>query len=182
MNGDKEGNLYLQLFLVFAPLSLLSIGGGQSILADIQRQTVDVYHWVTQAQFVEYFALARAAPGPGSLFSTLIGYHVGGWLGAVVAALGLFGPSSVLAYVVARAWKRHAEKPWFQQAQRALAPLASGLILAGVLTVLRSASGGLSIYLIGGVATALFMRFEKINPLPLLFAAGVIEALVHHWG
>lgn len=178
----KEGNLYLQLFGVFAPLSLLSIGGGQSILADIQRQTVDVYHWVTQAQFVEYFAIARAAPGPGSLFSMLIGYHAGGWLGALVAAIGLFGPSSVLAYVVARVWRRHREKAWFQQAQRALAPLASGLILAGVLTVLRAATGGISIYIIAGIATAVFTRFEKMNPLPLLFVAGVIEGLLQHAG
>jgi len=179
--SERNGNLYLQLFGVFAPLSLMSFGGGQSILADIHKQSVEIYHWVTPAQFVDLFAISRAAPGPGALFSTLIGYHVGGWGGAVAASLGLFGPSSLLAYIIARMWNRHREKAWFQRAQRALAPLASGLILAGVLTVLRSATGVPTIWLLAGVCTAIFMRFEKINPLPLLFLGGVIEVLAQRW-
>ena len=176
-----RGNLYLQLIGVFAPLSLLSFGGGQSIIADIHLQSVDVFHWVTQAQFVDLFAISRAAPGPGALFTTLIGWHVGGWLGALVASLALFVPSSILAYAVARVWDRHGDKPWFSQVQRALIPLASGLILAGAFTVLRSSSGTVSIWVIAAVAAALFMRFEKMNPLPVLFVAGVAQALIQSW-
>jgi chromate transporter len=40
------------LLAVFAPLSLLTIGGGQSVVADIQRQVVDVHHWMTAREFV----------------------------------------------------------------------------------------------------------------------------------
>jgi len=177
-----RGNLYLQLIGVFAPLSLLSFGGGQSIIADIHKQSVDVFHWVTQAQFVDLFAISRAAPGPGALFTTLIGWHVGGWMGALVASLALFVPSSILAYAVARMWNVHGDKPWFSQLQRALIPLASGLILAGAFTVLRSSSGTLSIWLIAAIASALFIRFEKMNPLPVLFVAGVAQALIQAWG
>jgi len=176
-----RGNLYLQLIGVFAPLSLLSFGGGQSIIADIHKQSVDVFHWVTQAQFVDLFAISRAAPGPGALFTTLIGWHVGGWMGALVASLALFVPSSLLAYAVARVWNRHGDKPWFSQVQRALIPLASGLILAGAYAVLNASSGGVSIWLIALAAAALFSRFEKINPLPTLFVAGVAQALVQGW-
>ena len=57
----------LALFLVFAPLSLVSIGGGTSIFAEMQRQTVSVHGWLTDAQFTDLFAISRAAPGPGSL-------------------------------------------------------------------------------------------------------------------
>ena len=78
-------NLYLQLIAVFAPLSLLSIGGGQSIVADINQQAVVIHHWVTQAEFVDLFAISRAAPGPGALLTTLIGWKTSGWLGALVA-------------------------------------------------------------------------------------------------
>lgn len=38
---------YAALFGVFAPLSIATIGGGQAIIADIQRQVVDVHHWMT---------------------------------------------------------------------------------------------------------------------------------------
>ncbi|MFM0674507.1 hypothetical protein [Paraburkholderia sediminicola] len=39
-------NIYLQLIAVFAPLSLLSLGGGQSIVADINQQAVAIHGWV----------------------------------------------------------------------------------------------------------------------------------------
>ena len=55
----------MDLLAVFAPLSLLTIGGGQSVVADIQRQVVDVHHWMTAREFVDLFAISRMTPGPG---------------------------------------------------------------------------------------------------------------------
>ena len=61
----KTSNIYLDLFVVFAPLSLISVGGGQSVVGDMHLQAVDIYHWLTHAQFIDLFAISRAAPGPG---------------------------------------------------------------------------------------------------------------------
>lgn len=58
---------------MFAPLSIAMIGGGQAIIADLQRQVADVHHWMTTPPFVNDFAIARMAPGTGSLLATLIG-------------------------------------------------------------------------------------------------------------
>ena len=63
-------DLPLALLLVFVPFSLLSIGGGASVLAGIQHEVVDVHHWVTAREFVDLFALSRAAPGPGTMLAT----------------------------------------------------------------------------------------------------------------
>ena len=43
----------LALVLVFAPLSLLSFGGGQAIVADMQHQVVDVRHWLSGPEFAD---------------------------------------------------------------------------------------------------------------------------------
>jgi chromate transporter len=134
-------NLYFQLIEVFAPLSLLSLGGGQSIVADINQQAVVIHHWVTRAEFVDLFAISRAAPGPGALLSTLIGWKASGWLGAVVASLALFVPSSLLAYGATLAWSRQKQHPWHRTAERGLAPVATGLIVASAFSVMRSSSG-----------------------------------------
>src|SRR5260370_458497 len=75
--------LLLALAAVFAPLSLATIGGGQAVVADIQRQVVGVHHWMTAAQFLDAFAISRMAPGPGSLLVTLIGWDRAGFLGAI---------------------------------------------------------------------------------------------------
>ena len=53
----------LALMAVFAPLSLLSFGGGQSTIPEMQRQTVALHGWLTDAQFADIYAISRAAPG-----------------------------------------------------------------------------------------------------------------------
>jgi len=43
----------LALAFVFAPLSLLSIGGGASLLAEIEHQSVTIHAWTTQREFAD---------------------------------------------------------------------------------------------------------------------------------
>jgi chromate transporter len=167
-----------QLVLVFTPLSLLSLGGGQSVIADINKQVVDLHGWMSQADFVNLFAISRAAPGPGSLLSTLVGWQVDRWPGALVASLAYFVPSSLIAFAVARVWNRYRGRPWQASLEQGLAPLATGLILSGAFTVLLSSSGTVSIWLIVAASTAIFILRPKLNPLLVLLAAGLAEVAV----
>jgi chromate transport protein ChrA len=45
-------NPVVALIIVVAPLSLLAIGGASSIYAPLQRQVVDVEHWLTGREFI----------------------------------------------------------------------------------------------------------------------------------
>jgi chromate transporter len=133
----------LQLALLFAMLSLLAIGGGAGIIPEMQRAVVDVHHWMTGPQFLALFALSRAAPGPGSLIAMLVGQQAAGFWGAVVAAVAMFAPSSILAYLAARFWLRGtAGEGWRGRVQRALAPIAVGLTLAAGIALMRGTEHG----------------------------------------
>src|SRR5579875_3738249 len=91
----------LALAWVFAPLSLISVGGGQSVVVEMHRQAVQVHHWTTDFGFERDWALARLAPGPGSLLVSLIGWHAAGIAGALVSVLAMFVPSSALVCLLA---------------------------------------------------------------------------------
>ncbi|HEX3487666.1 MAG TPA: chromate transporter [Micropepsaceae bacterium] len=127
------------LILVFAPLSLLSFGGGQAIVADMQHQVVDVRHWLTGPQFADLFALSRAAPGPSTLIAALIGWQVAGFLGAVIATLAIYIPSSFVVYGAVRWWHASKDSPWRGAFERGLTPVALGLVFAGAWAVLQAA-------------------------------------------
>src|SRR3954451_16728681 len=118
-----RGDPYLALIAVFVPFSLTSIGGGPSVFAGIQHQAVDVHHWVSAREFVDLFAISRAAPGPGSMLVTLIGWKVAGWWGALVATPALFVLSSLLCYGVARVWTGIAVSSGTRRWSRGLRPL-----------------------------------------------------------
>ncbi|MBX6745774.1 MAG: chromate transporter [Acetobacteraceae bacterium] len=131
----------LALVLVFAPLSLVSLGGGPSIFAEMQRQSVEVHGWLSDAQFVDLFAISRAAPGPGSLIAALVGWQAAGLAGALVAALALYVPSSLLLLAIGHWWRR-GDSPLRRVIERGLAPIAVGLIFAGVVTLLQADGAG----------------------------------------
>ncbi|MEF2071188.1 chromate transporter [Consotaella aegiceratis] len=163
-------SLIWQIFLVFAPLSLITVGGGQSAIADIHRQVVDVHHWLSETQFVNDFAISRMAPGPGSLLACLIGWQVAGIGGAVAAGLGIFGPTSLLIYGVAHLWARFKGARILLALEAGLRPVAAGMLLSAVWILLQALEGG---WLAQGLAlaSAAALFYTRLNPL-LLIAIG----------
>lgn len=181
LEPDPLSRILTALVSVFAPLSIVTIGGGQAIIADIQRQVVDLHHWMTHAQFVNDFAIARLAPGPGSLLATLIGWQVGGIAGALVATLALFGPTAFLMYGVAHLWKKHRGARWQNALQSGLRPVAAGLILAAVYVLVKGLDGGWFAWTTALVATAIVMT-TRVNALLVIAGAAIFFVLLHLGG
>ena len=62
----------LQLIAMLAPLSLVAVGGALTIMPEIHRQVVEVYGWLSSAEFAELFTVAQTAPGdPHVLFASV---------------------------------------------------------------------------------------------------------------
>jgi len=166
-----KDDLPLALIAVFVPFSLVSIGGGTSIVAGIQHQAVDVHHWLTAREFLDMFAISRAAPGPGSMLTTLVGWQVMGWTGAIIATLALFVPSSLLCYGVAMIWRRYRGQRWHTALEKGLTPVGLGLVLAGVVSILRINGGGVLSWGVALGSAALMSWRPRLHPL-LVFALG----------
>jgi chromate transporter len=161
---------YFNLILILVPFSLLSIGGGPSIFAPLQREVVDVMHWLTAREFIDLFSIARVAPGPGAMLTTLIGWKVGGWAGAIVATLALFLPASILTLMVARVYDRYRGREWHSALEAGLAPVAVGLIFAGAISIIRlSGNAPITWAAALGAGLALTLR-PKMHPFVVLFA------------
>ena len=168
-----RGAVLLALLGVFAPLSFTTIGGGQSVVSEIHRQVVTQHHWLDEEGFVTLFALSRLAPGPGSLLVTLIGWVVAGWMGALVASVAIFVPSSLLLYGLARLWARHRGAPWQRAVERGLAPIAAGLILSAALTLVQASRGGPWAWAVAALSTMALM-VTRLSPFILLAAGAAI--------
>lgn len=167
----------LALFGVFAPLSLVTVGGGQSVIADIQRQVVAEHHWLTTSQFLDAFAISRMAPGPGSLLATLIGWKVAGPMGAAAATIGIFGPTAILIYAITRLWSRHHGSRWQLAFEAGLGPIAAGLILASVFVVIQGLEGGWPARVISLLATVVLMR-SRLSPLIVIAGGAGVFAVI----
>jgi hypothetical protein len=54
------------LVWVLGSLSLLAVGGGNTVLPELHVQSVGTHKWLTDGEFAGIFAIAQAAPGPST--------------------------------------------------------------------------------------------------------------------
>lgn len=168
-------SVLISLALIFTQLSLLAFGGGNTILPEMQRQVVDVHHWMTAQEFSAMFALAQAAPGPNMMVVTLIGWHVAGWPGVLVTSLAKFGPSSLLTCLAMRGWQRFKDHPWRRRVQAGLAPMTVGLVVASAALITEATTHGWGLAAIAAVSAAVMLA-TSLHPLAVL-AAGALLGL-----
>jgi chromate transporter len=158
---------------VFALLGVLAVGGGTAILPEMQRVTVDQFHWITDRQFRDIYGLGQVAPGPNMLMVLVIGYRLAGGAGVACVGAAFFIPDCAIALVANRLWARFGDSPWRAATQRGLAPVAIGLMLSGTWAIAR-----LSILNIAGLAIAVaslaILWWRRINPMILIAAGGLL--------
>lgn len=136
--GALTGNDWLDLFVHFATLSLLSVGGAITTTPDMHRYLVDERGWMTDPQFSASIAIAQSAPGPNVLFVALMGWNVGlnagglptAMLGLVVAMVGIMLPSTTLAYLAARWSQANRELRAVRAFKQGMAPIVVALLVA----------------------------------------------------
>ena len=158
---------------LFARVSLLAVGGINSTLPEISRQVVGVQHWMSPQQFSEIFAIGQSAPGPNLLGVTLIGAHVAGPLGGLVATLAMLLPAGTLVIIVSKLWDRFREKRWRRVVQAALLPITAGLVLAAAGVLVRQADHAALTIAITVISALLIWR-TPLHPLWVLSGGAVL--------
>lgn len=173
--------ILLQLAGLFSALSLSAFGGGKVVLPSMHQAAVREYHWMTSQQFVDLFSISMAAPGPSMMVVTLVGLKacmpygtVAAILGALVATLAMFVPSSVLVYFAGNWWDHWKESPWRHAVMDAIMPISTGLILAATWIISKTSIHTVPTAILGVIAL-LLMLFTKINPVLMMAAAGAIS-------
>jgi len=170
VRDDSALSVFL-LQLVF--LSFVAIGGINAAVPELHRQVVEANHWLSEREFTDFFAIANAAPGPNMLIATLIGYQLGGVLGALAATAALCTPTCVLTYFIVKAWDRFKDAPLRIAIQAGLVPITVGLVAATAYLLTRAADQSMATIAIS-LATAAVAYFTRINPLWAFAAAAAL--------
>lgn len=87
-------NILLQLFISFAAVGLVCVGGGYASMPLIQAEVINRHGWLTMNEFVDIFTLSQMTPGPiGINAATFVGSKVAGIPGSLAATFGFVFPS-----------------------------------------------------------------------------------------
>lgn len=168
-----KDNAIFQIARICSSLSIMAFGGGKSMIPDLHKEAVTDLKWMSEERFVDLFAISQTAPGPSTLFVSLIGYQAAGWTGFLVAALTLLLPEFILVYSISVTWDSIRKKPISHIITEGVAPVTIGLLFSGAIVVATS-----SVHGAGGAVVAIFAFFifclTKINPILVMAIAAII--------
>ena len=167
----------LALFWVFFRVGLISFGGVFAVLPELQRALVDG-GLVTPAGFVQAFVLGQVVPGPNMAMCTVIGWHVAGVAGALVAFVGIYsGPVAMMgaAYAVYHRWR---DVTWVRRLELAMRPVVLGLLAASAASLMWTAAGTQHLLAIAvAVLVGVLAAKTRLGALSLLFVGAAAWSL-----
>ncbi len=136
---------FLILFWEYFKIGLFTIGGGYAMLPMVQ-QAIEKHGWMTNAEVVDFIAVAESTPGPFAInLATFVGTTVGsstslgvfgGFLGAVIATFAVVLPSLVIIIVVTKIFEKFKTNKYVQNVLYGIRPVVVGLVLSAVVSVL----------------------------------------------
>lgn len=164
----------LALFLIFAQIGFLTIGGGLAMLP-VMQQTLVSRGLMTIQETVDMVAISQMTPGPFAVnAATYTGMKLYGVWGATAATLGVMTPSIVIISIVARYFFKFKSSRPVNGALSGVRPIIPGLIAAAMLDIGRASLTGI---LPAVIALASFVLvYRKLNPAWVILGAGVLGA------
>jgi chromate transporter len=163
----------LALFWIFFRLGLVSFGGVYAVLPELQHALVDG-GLVTPEGFIQAFVLGQVVPGPNMAMCTVIGWHLAGPAGALVAFVGIYsGPVAMMgaAYAVYHRWRGVI---WVRRLELAMRPVVLGLLSASAASLMWTAAGRQHVLAIGvAILVGVLAVRTRLSALSLLFVGAL---------
>ncbi|MEY3954460.1 MAG: hypothetical protein RLZZ397_1340 [Pseudomonadota bacterium] len=186
----------LQLTLQYLMLSLLTVGGPVTTIADQHRYLVREQGWISDTQFSTSIALSQSAPGPNVTYVALLGWHVGlnasqaaglnNGLTHVVAVglalttlISILLPSGLLTYHATR-WAQHHQQLRAVKAFKAgMAPMVVAMLFSSGWLLIAShhdIEKDVGLWLAAALVTLISWR-TQLHILWLIAAGGLLGAI-----
>ena len=180
---------FLELFLTFFMIGIVTFGGGYAMLPMIQEQVA--LRWdalIPAEQLINFVAVSESTPGPFAInMATYVGSVVGGQygsfalsvLGSFCATMGVVMPSFMVILLVAKIYDKFKASKLVKGAMSGLKPAVVGLIANAILGVVVEvfAPGGFALSLftapalyisLGIFAVMVVLAFKKVHPIIII--------------
>ena len=127
--------IYWQLFFTFLKVAAFAFGGGYAMLSLIGDSVLE-YNWMTEQELLNFVGVETVIPGPIAVnMATYIGYDQGGFLGALLATIGVVLPSFIIILIVATLIKNLLKYSPIKTFITSMRPALAGIILSVAVTM-----------------------------------------------
>ncbi len=102
----EKPKLLKTLFLSTFQLSACTFGGGFVIIPLMRKKFVNKLKWISEKEMMDLTVIAQSSPGAIAVNeSILVGYHMAGFLGAIITSLGAVLPPLIIISIISLFYK-----------------------------------------------------------------------------
>ena len=131
---------FIELFITFAKIGVMTFGGGYAMLPILQREVCETKKWADDKEIMDYYAIGQCTTGIIAVnVATFIGKKIKGIPGGIIATLGMVFPSLVIITVIAAVISNFADLIWVQNAFAGIRVCVCVFIVNAVLKLWKSA-------------------------------------------
>lgn len=164
----------IQLFTAWFKMGLFTFGGGYAMLPMIQREAINKYHWASEEEIMDYYAVGQCTPGIIAVnTATFVGYKVKGILGGIAATLGVISPSIIIIFLIASLINNFSQLEVVQHALNGIKVAVCVLMFVAVEKLIKGAIKDKISFTLALVAF-LLAYFTNISTVLIVLCAGVV--------
>ena len=153
MKEKKPLPRWAEMTLTMFKIGLFTFGGGWSIVAQIQKEFVEIRGWLTKEELLDIVTIARSFPGIMVInISVMLGYTLGGVPGALLCAFGMALPAFLVMTVVTACYTAIRENPWVARVMVGVRAAVVPIILSAAVNLWKTAIRDRTGLVIAGMA------------------------------
>lgn len=167
-----------RLTLFFVKVGSILFGSGYVLLVFLRADLTERWGWLTEQQLIDAITIGQISPGPISTTATFIGYILGGWVGAVLATVGIFIPGFIFVAATQPLIPRLRSSKLTSSLLNGIVVTSLGLMLA--VTWHLTLSAIIDFPTIGlALGSALALTLWKINATWVILGGAITGWLLH---
>ena len=170
---------YRKLFLSTFELSACTFGGGFVIIPLMRKKFVEELGWIEEEEMLDLTAIAQASPGAIAVnASIMLGYHIAGIPGAILAVLGTVLPPLIIISIISMFYQAFRNNVIVSMAMRGMLCGVAAVICDVVINMAKSIfqkTRPLPIIIM--LASFIAVRYLSINIIIVIFVCGCIGTL-----
>lgn len=175
---NYNGKTLQEIGWFFTKAGAFVFGSRLAIVPFLHGGVVKEFGWMTENQFVDSVAVAMITPGPVVITVGFIGYLVGGFPGACVAALATFLPCYVFTVALAPSFKKMAKNANIKAFVDGITAAVIGALVGSVIVIDTRSIKDIPTALIAIAAVLALIYIKKLEEPYIIGAAAVIGLLI----
>ena len=184
--------IYLKLFLIFLEIGAVSFGGGYGMISII-REKVLALGWLSEDEFVNFIAVSESTLAVN--MATFVGSSQAGFIGGLIATLGVVLPSFVIIFIIASIMKDLLKYSGVKAMLSGIRPCVVAMILATGITMALSSLlnittinskpafdyKALIIFLLIALSDVLLLKLKKfkLSPIAIIVSSAFLGIIFY---